>query len=234
MCDFGVMIQEQDAPQIPPEVAQEMTPTVRAFIEVLLARIAAIEAENAELRAKLNRNSTNSSRPPSSDPPSVKPAPTGNTGHRKRGGQPGHPRHERTLIPTVESDDVVIVRPGSCENCGQRLRGEDPDPQRHQVTETPPIRRVVTELQLHELPCRGCGTRTRTQLPAGVPRGDFGPRLTVGPFGAIERAGINRLGVGNERVLRGRLSQPPRPRTVRRPWSHGRCRIGQRFRQASP
>jgi transposase len=151
MCDFVVMMQEKDFPEIPPEVASEMTPAVRAFVEVFLARIAVLEAEDVELRAKLNRNSTNSSRPPSSDPPSVKPAPRRKTGRRKPGGQPRNPRHERTLIPTVECDAVVVVRPESCTDCGQRLLGADPDPQRHQVTEIPPIRPVVTEYQLHRI-----------------------------------------------------------------------------------
>jgi transposase len=91
-----------------------MTPAVRAFVEVLLARIAALEAENAELRAELKRNSTNLSRPPSSDLPSVKPVSKRKNSRRKPGGQPGHPRHERRLTPTDECDAVVVVRPESC------------------------------------------------------------------------------------------------------------------------
>ena len=38
---------------IPPEVDAEMTPTVRAFVQWLLARIAALEAENAALKARI-------------------------------------------------------------------------------------------------------------------------------------------------------------------------------------
>lgn len=49
-------------------------------------------------------------------------------------------------------------------------------PYRHQVTEIPPAIAEVTEYRLHTLTCP-CGTETRAQLPSGVPRGTFGPRL---------------------------------------------------------
>jgi len=54
------------------------------------------------------------------------------------------------------------------------LLGDDPEPLRHQVAELPPIESVVTE---YRLICEECGGKTCGQLPAGVPRGAFGPRL---------------------------------------------------------
>jgi transposase len=56
------------------------------------------------------------------------------------------------------------------------LHGTDPTPWRHQVTEVPQVSPVVTEYQLHTLPCR-CGATTAAGLPPGVPAGAFGPRL---------------------------------------------------------
>ena len=62
-----------------------------------------LEAQVARLTAQLNQNSTNSSKPPSSDPPGVSrqaKAPSG----RKPGGQPGHQRNMRELVPVKQVD----------------------------------------------------------------------------------------------------------------------------------
>jgi hypothetical protein len=49
-----------------------------------------LKAEVAELRERLGQNSSNSSKPPSSDPPSYKRKSPPESRGRKRGGQPGH------------------------------------------------------------------------------------------------------------------------------------------------
>ena len=83
-----------------------------AELEVQLAqaheRIRSLEEENAELRARLGQNSTNSSRPPSQDPTQLRRKPKPPSG-RKRGGQPGHPRHEREPTPPDEVHEEVNV-----------------------------------------------------------------------------------------------------------------------------
>ena len=100
-------------PEIPPELLDKMTPAARAFVEVLLLRIAELEKRNAELEkrnaelekrveeleAKLAKNSRNSSRPPSSEHPHAKPLPQKKPkSKRKQGGQRGHQKFERTPI----------------------------------------------------------------------------------------------------------------------------------------
>jgi hypothetical protein len=50
-------------------------------------------------------------------------------------------------------------------------------PVRHQVIELPDSAVVTTEHQLLKVCCPGCRTHTRAELPAGVERGAFGPRL---------------------------------------------------------
>jgi len=78
----------------------------------------------------------------------------------------------------VEAVDVVIpVTPTRCRRGQHLLQGEAPPPQRHQVTEIPPVQPVVTEYQLHRLVCPACGEETRAPVPAGVPMGEFGPRV---------------------------------------------------------
>src|SRR5256885_2041264 len=56
-----------DAPRLPPELLVGLPPAVVGFIRALLAENAALQARVAELEARLNRNSTNSSKPPSTE-----------------------------------------------------------------------------------------------------------------------------------------------------------------------
>jgi len=148
------------------------------LIVVLLAKIKALTAQVAELEARLGRNSSNSSQPPSSDPPESPRKGKEPTG-RKRGGQPGHPGAKRELLPLEQVDQVKRFIPKQCGKCQGQLLGEDPAPLRHQVTEVPPIQPVVTEYQCHALSCGACGAVTRAELPPEVPRSAFGPRLTA-------------------------------------------------------
>jgi transposase len=148
---------------------------VRTLVMELLRRL-------AEVEARLNQTSRNSSQPPSSDPPQAKPravkAPTG----RKSGGQPGHAGHGRKLKPEGEVDLIIDVRPERCGQCGTLLLGEDAAPERHQVTELPRPSPVVTEYRRHCLWCVACGARTQVEWPVTMPTGSFGPRVqaTVG------------------------------------------------------
>lgn len=153
---------------IPPE-AQAVVAAVIAAFE---ARIAAQDARIAELEARLNRSSSNSSRPPSSDPPHLKPAPPRTPSGRRRGGQPGHRRHGRIRL---EPDEVVDARPDRCRRCGEGLAGDDPEPIVRQVFEVPVIRPRVVEHRLHRLACPRCGASTCGAAPAGAEVG-YGPR----------------------------------------------------------
>jgi transposase len=136
-----------------------------------------LEARVQELEARLSRHSGNSSCPPSSDPPgSPPPAPPKRTG-RLRGGQPGHEKHSRPLVPRERVDRAIPLKPETCRRCGDGLEGMDPDPLRHQIIEVPKVVGTVDEYQLHALFCPKCGIFTRALLPPGVPTGNFGPRL---------------------------------------------------------
>jgi transposase len=140
-------------------------------------RVQTLKQQVDDLRQRLNQNSTNSSRPPSSDPPHVKRRPPTPATGRKRGGQLGHARQQRPLVPPEQIKQSVPVKPSACRKCGQSLSGDDPQPRKHQVAEIPPVQAEVTEYRLHRLTCTACGTRTCASLPAGVPTGAFGPRL---------------------------------------------------------
>jgi transposase len=154
------------------EMIARQTPEAQAMLRLLLAKI-------AELEARLNKSPRNSSLPPSTEHPHAKPIPQRQKSRRKRGGQPGHPKHERTLIPPEECQAVIPIKPEACRRCGQSLDGNDPEPLRHQVWEIPEIKPLVTEYQLHRLACPCCQETTCGRLPCGVPQSQAGPRLVA-------------------------------------------------------
>src|SRR5262245_66502140 len=105
-------------PPVPPALWEQTPLAVRESICTLAARVAALEATVQRLLERLQQDSHNSSRPPSSDPPQalgkrVRRGPSG----RKRGGQPGHPGQNRALDPIEEVDTVVPVKTQQCHHC---------------------------------------------------------------------------------------------------------------------
>jgi transposase len=157
----------------------ELIAQLRAELAVTRAELTAARAEIAALKEQLGASSNNSSRPPSSDAPSAraqrkKKPPTG----RKPGGQPGHERNIRPLVPLEKVAKVVTCKPERCAKCSRRLTGTDPDPHRHQVFELPKVEPIVYEYQQHALQCP-CGHVTRGALPPGVPTGAFGPTVVA-------------------------------------------------------
>ncbi|QAT84888.1 IS66 family transposase [Corallococcus interemptor] len=155
---------------------------LEALLEAALKRIAHLEEENRQLREenrqlkeRLGLNSSNSSKPPSSDAPGTPRPPKKRTG-RGPGGQPGHKKHERRLLPPEAVQHVVELVPRQCKGCRRRLVGRDCEPRRHQVVEVPPLSAIVTEYRSHALACGACGTLTREPVPAHA-RSAFGERL---------------------------------------------------------
>jgi transposase len=172
--------QETDLEQMPFSVEEwaQTPPAVQEFVLSLIVRVQTLEAEVAALREQLNRNSRNSSQPPSSDGSEVPPKPRRRAkSGRKRGAQPGHQGARRKLVPIEQVKEDHDIKPGVCRRCGHALEGADPEPYRHQVTEIPPVVAEVTEYRLHTLTCPECRAETRAELPEGVPQGAFGPRL---------------------------------------------------------
>jgi len=164
-------------PPVTPEQIAALPPDFRALLQAVIEhyekRIAALEAEVAALK----KSPRNSSLPPSTEHPHAKPIPDKVGLKKKPGGQPGHAKHERPLIPTEQCAKTIPCRPTACRRCGTTLAGDDPQPWRHQVWELPEIKPIVTEYQRHRLTCPCCGETTCGQLPPGVPTSQAGPRL---------------------------------------------------------
>jgi transposase len=165
--------------KITEELISRQPPEAQSIIRLLLAQVQELTARVAALEARLYKTPQNSSLPPSTQHPHAKPAPPRSKSKKKRGGQPGHAKHERPLLPTDECDEVQKLKPAECRRCGTKLTGCDAAPLRHQVWELPEIKPHVTEYQRHRLTCPGCGETTCAPLPSGVPQSQAGPRLVA-------------------------------------------------------
>ena len=158
--------------QVPKADWEATPPSIQALVLALSERLTQIEE-------KLNKNSRNSSKPPSSD--GFEKSVEDNKKGRKRasGQRQSAPRQMRQLKPIEACDWVEEIKPAVCGGCGAPLQGEDPRPHRHQEIELPPISPLVTEYRLHQLVCDGCGQATRASLPVGVSSSGYGERLSA-------------------------------------------------------
>ena len=158
-------------------LTEEARAVIGAVIEGLEKRIVESERQVRELRARLDQNSSNSSKPSSTDPIGVKRKPPTPPSKNRGGGQKGHPRWLRALVPPERVASVTECKPTECRRRGHSPSGEDAEPRIHQVAELPPIEPEVHEYRLHRLCRPHCKRVTSGLLPDGVPGTAFGPRL---------------------------------------------------------
>ena len=172
-----------------PACVQQVLREVLGRLASLEEEISSLRIENEWLREQTQRSSRNSSQPPSNDPASQPPRPARLPSGKQRGGQPGHPGHQRKLYPVEQCRQVSEHRPAQCGACGTALSGSDPNPVRHQVVELPEVKPLVDEYRLHQLCCPHCQEMTRAGLPAGVSASGYGARLaaTVGVLSGAYR-----------------------------------------------
>jgi transposase len=151
---------------------------LRDVIRELRAANAAKDARIEDLERRLSRDSSNSSKPPSTDgpwskrrqrrrPPSAK----------KQGAQPGHQGKTRTPIESGDVDEIIDHEPEKCTRCGHDELLLIGAPRRHQVVEIPQVVATVTEHRMHRACCAACGEEVVASHPHGVPQSNFGPRL---------------------------------------------------------
>ena len=177
-----------DLPLLPPEMRASLAPEVQLYIQgleeqivLLRGQVAALQTQVEQLQTQLRQNSQNSSRPPSSDPPSAPARPKKEASGRKRGGQPGHPGHRRELVPESELSAIEVHWPDNCPHCATALPQRElpeSEPLRQQVWEVPPIVPQVVEHRYPLVGCPHCQATVRAPRPAHVPPGAFGPHLT--------------------------------------------------------
>jgi transposase len=157
----------------------------QARLEAQQTQLDALQATIARLEKQLavaRKDSTTSSKPPSSDlvkPP--KPPPPQGQDRRSMGGQPGHPKHERLLVPPEQVNGGFFdYRFDSCPTCGHDLQPTHSAPHIVQQIEVPEVPLQIEEHRSQPGWCPVCQTTCHAPLPLSIQRGGLvGPRLTT-------------------------------------------------------
>lgn len=127
-----------------------------------------LQAQVKELESRLNKNSSNSNKPPSSDglaKPKRQAAFPRKKG-KKAGGQPGH--KGKTLELCATPDHINPLLPSHCE-CGTTLdKSKAEILQVRQVFDVPVPKLEVIEHQQLACNCANCGSYNKGEFPAGV------------------------------------------------------------------
>lgn len=137
--------------------------TTRSLLQIALDRIKKLEEQ-------INKNSKNSSKPPSSDQKS-------NTANKIRKNHRGRKGFNRQLVSQERVDRHVHCTLNNCPSCGSHQLKEKDVVEILQQVELPEIRAVVTEYILKKFQCKGCGKNCSAKLPEGVPPSVFGPNI---------------------------------------------------------
>jgi len=149
----------------------------RALLEQMQATVARLEEQLAAAR----KDSSTSSKPPSSD--IVKPPPPAlphGQDKRKRGGQPGHPKHERALFPPEAVNHSFEHTLQGCPCCGGPLRLNGGLAVVVQQVDVEPAKLTVEQHTCPEYWCVRCEKSYKAELPEHIKKGGLvGPRLTT-------------------------------------------------------
>ena len=158
------ILQEQDIRAI----YREGEDAVVALVQSLVAQIEALRTEVQSLRDQVEKNSRNSSKPPSSD--GLKKPRTSSLrkrGIKKKGGQEGHPGH--TLTRVEKPDHTVLHSVSTCPHCTTNLREVDAfEVEKRQVFDIPPLQIEVTEHQAEVKCCPHCGQCSKGVFPQDI------------------------------------------------------------------
>jgi transposase len=116
----------------------------------------------------LEKDSSNSGKPPSSDmSPPKRPRSLRERFGRKPGGQKGH--QGKTRAQVEKPDKIVVCRPSVCGHCGDSLAGiAGLLWEKRQIADIPPIELSVTEYQQESVMCSGCKHYSKGAFPEHV------------------------------------------------------------------
>lgn len=154
------------------EMNEQLLHQVNSLTATLVAQtelIAQLNQTIQELKEQINKNSKNSSKPPSSDG-FKKPSPKSlrKPSRKKAGGQDGHQGTHLAVI--ADPDEVIGHMPSSCEGCPhyQMCKGTACVAERRHVIDAV-VTVNVTEHQLLEIPiCMLHGDNRKGAFPVGI------------------------------------------------------------------
>lgn len=152
-----------------PEEAKVHIQSLEKQIVWLMTQVQGLTTKVQQLEARIAKDSSNSSKPPSSDGLGKKPKTSSlrEKSGRKPGGQPGH--IGRTLERVSNPDHVEIHSPETCEHCQNNLSEvAATDVEIRQVFDLPEVFVEVTEHQAQIKFCPCCGHRAKGLFPDNV------------------------------------------------------------------
>ncbi len=144
---------------------QQEVDVLRKQVDELQCVITRLEEQVASAR----KNSSTSSKPPSSDivkPP--KTPPDQPQQRRSRGGQPGHPKHERVLFPPEMVDSPHEYRLELCPDCGCCMRASANPPHVIQQVDVPPTDLHIEEHRSYDSYCSRCDKIHHAPMPSHI------------------------------------------------------------------
>jgi transposase len=150
-----------------PEPIRSYVRNLHTFIRQQQEEIQLLKARVTELETRLAKNSSNSSKPPSSDGLGKKPKSQRSKSDKKPGAQKGHIGKGRSQVK--DPDIIVNHMPVGCNGCGFKLdQVEGTCVEKRQIFEIPQPKIEVTEHRLQEKQCPCCGKHSRGAFPNDV------------------------------------------------------------------
>ena len=161
-------------PQLPEQTFSLLLPEAQIYIRHLeetvrrqQVQIQLLEARVRDLENRLSKNSSNSSKPPSSDGLTKPPKSLRENSGKNPGGQPGHTG--KTLNQVKDPHYVVIHTPDQCENCMNSLKDAVvTNIEKRQVFDLPEPCIEVTEHQAETKVCPCCRHQTKGTFPENI------------------------------------------------------------------
>ena len=127
-----------------------------------------LEQRIKELESRLNMNSSNSSKPPSTDNKLTKnKSKSTSKSKKKRGAQSGHKGKNLKIVATPDKLEVLL--PTKCSCCNQSLKNIDSLKfEKRQLFDLPDVKMQVTEYQAHTIECNKCHAVNKAEFPTNI------------------------------------------------------------------
>lgn len=142
--------------------------TQKAEIETLSKENKLLTKRVISLESQINKNSNNSSKPPSADGFKKKTKSLRTKSGKKPGGQEGHEGH--TLFLSENPDEIIVLQVPECNNCGEKFSSNTQSKNyiRRQVIDIPNIKAKTTEFRAEVVICPKCKTKNVASFPSDV------------------------------------------------------------------